>query len=98
MLKHVPSLIEEGRLFLLRAPLYGFYLHDECIAIAYSDNHAEKVFDALTENLDAVPVKRRYKGIASLDSNMRVSLLASDNPARNKLTLQDCRQICQPLL
>lgn len=93
----IPSLIEQNRLVLLRAPLYGFYQSDDCVAIAYSDAHSQRVHADLMQS-NAVVVKRRFKGIASFDISLREALLASDNPARKLLSLSDCKDLCQALL
>lgn len=96
--QYVPSLFEEGRIILLRAPLYGFYQAEECVAIAYSEQHAERVHVALTKATDIAVVKRRFKGIASFDTSLRLALVAPDNPARKILSVDECRDLCQPLL
>ncbi len=98
LFRYVPQLIEQERLFLVRAPLFGFYRDDECVAVAYSETHAAKVSRALAERIDSVVNKRRFKGVASLDINIRLSLLSPDYPARRKLSVENCRELCQPLL
>ena len=94
----VPSLVEQGGLFIVRAPLYGFFQNDECIAVAYTDRHATAVAEELTEKYSVQSTRRRFKGIASLDANQRRSLMAKDYPARHQLTMIECGQLCQPIV
>lgn len=96
--QYVPSLFVEGRIILLRAPLYGFYQADKCVAVAYSEQHAESVNAALAKQTDVIVVKRRFKGIASFDAGLRLALVAPDNPARKILSVDECRDLCRPLL
>lgn len=97
MLLHLPALIKQKRLYLVRAPLFGFYHGEERIAVAYSETHAAAVLSQLSGSGNKLIDKRRYKGIASLGSSHRLLLLAPDNPSRSNLSLDDCRQLCQGL-
>ena len=92
---HIPALVEQGRLFTVRAPLCGFYQNDECVALAYTDKHAMTIADELAETYSVAPARRRFKGVASLDHNLRYSLMEKDNPTRHQLTMVECQQLCQ---
>jgi len=98
MLQQLPDLVRQERLYLVRAPLYGFYRFETCMAVAYSEQHAETVYAELTGSGNQAIEKRRYKGIASLDTNHRLQLLAQDYPSRWNLSLNDCRELCKALL
>ena len=94
----VPALAEQGRLYMVRAPLFGFFNNDECVALAYTDKQATSVAAELAEKYSAQPAKRRFKGVASLDENLRRSLLNQHNPARHQLSTVDCEHLCQPII
>jgi len=94
----VPTLVEQGRLFMVRAPLYGFFQNDECVALAYTDKHATVVARELIETYTVQFTRHRFKGIASLDVNQRRSLMAKDNPVRHQLTKAECEQLCQSIV
>jgi len=94
----LPGLIEQGRLFMVRAPLFGFYHNEQCVALAYSETHAAKVQTELHDRFNTRPDKRRYKGIASLDADLCLSLIAPDSSARRPLSINDCTEMCQMLI
>ena len=93
----VPALVEQGRLYMVRAPLYGFFQDDECVALAYTDKQAASVaVDLADKNL--VPInRRRFKGVASLDENLRRLLMEKNSPARHQLTMIECERMCYPV-
>ncbi len=93
----IPALVEQGRLYMVRAPLYGFYNDDECVALAYTDKQATSVAGELAEKYTAQSTRRRFKGIASLDENLRRSLIDKHNPARHRLSMMECERLCQPM-
>lgn len=93
----LPELINQGRCFMVRAPLYGFFQNEKCVAVAYSDKHAATVEKALSERYTVPSSRRRFKGIASLDSDLRSRLMRKDNPTRRQLLMDECRELCQML-
>ena len=94
----LPELVEQGRLFIVRAPLYGFFQNDECMALAYTEKHATSFAHELTETCSQPMTKRRFKGVASLEVNLRRSLIEKDNPARQRLTMIECQRLRQSLI
>ena len=91
----VPALVEQGRLCMVRSPLYGFFQNEECVAVAYHDKHAITVAGELAETSSAPSDRRRFKGVASLPENLRRSLMKKDNPLRHQLTMPECEQLCR---
>lgn len=98
LIRQVPELINQGKLYLLRAPLYGFYLQDECTALAYSDRQAKTVATELEAASVSTPLRRRFKGIASLSEDLRRAILQPECLARHQLTMSGCEVLCRPLL
>jgi len=94
----LPELISQGRFYMVRAPLYGFFQNETCVAVAYSDRHAATVGHALSEKYAVAASRLRFKGIASLDSDLRGSLMRKDNPTRRQLLMDECQELCQMLL
>ncbi len=93
--QYLPAIIDQGRLSLVRAPLYGFYCQDKCIQLAYSEKQAAHVSRMLAEQSSLVPQQRHFKGVASLGFDQRLQLLSHNCQSRRRITAESCAELCR---
>lgn len=91
-----PELIQQGRLYVVRAPLFGLYRNGEFIARADSVRQLDVLRSQLEQD-GAVQV-RRFKGIASVDKPLLLDSLSPNSLQRQLLTQSLCQKLCKPFL
>lgn len=90
MQKHMPKLIADSKVVLVRAPLFQITLQNRADPVlAYSQAHYDKITEYLTQN-DEKYQTTRFKGVASLSVELvRSSCLSVDTRKSQVLTTQD---------